>query len=219
MKIVVGLGNPGKAYAGTRHNLGFDVVDVLADRLGVALQREGRLAKVGQAQRAGEQVLLIQPLLYMNRSGEVLRRLDPERLWASDSLLVVCDDLALDPGRLRLRRKGSDGGHKGLRSIEAWLRSQEYPRLRIGVGEAPEGSTEDYVTDRPTAAEARLLHKAVARGADGLLTWLDSAPLAIVMNELNQWVRPTREGEAEPHNPSPNNPSPDNPSIDPPETA
>jgi PTH1 family peptidyl-tRNA hydrolase len=138
MKVVCGLGNPGEEYAETRHNVGWWVLDAARSRWRFpAYRREGR-ARSSEGSLDGEPVRLVKPLTFMNRSGSVVARLAtlPDFETASD-LLVVVDDAALDVGRIRFRAQGSAGGHNGLRSIESSLRSQEYARLRIGVGGPP----------------------------------------------------------------------------------
>jgi len=141
VKVVVGLGNPGPEYDGTRHNVGWWMIDRLAYdwRFG-AFGREGR-ALVADGVIAGEDVRLVKPTTYMNRSGQALRFLGMLQVFdVSTDLLVVVDDAALDVGRVRLRPAGSPGGHNGLKSVSGALRSDGYPRLRIGVGRKPEGA-------------------------------------------------------------------------------
>jgi PTH1 family peptidyl-tRNA hydrolase len=186
MKVLVGLGNPGEEYEGTRHNLGFEVVRRVAARLRVRL-REGRgPALSARARRGGEDVLLVCPLTFMNCSGEALAKLDPGRTFEPSQVMAVVDDLALPLGRLRLRASGSDGGHRGLRSIEEHLGSPGYPRLRIGIG-SPEGKDpKDFVLEKPTEAERAVLERAVAEAVHGMVAWLDSTPPSTLMNRLNR---------------------------------
>src|SRR5206468_6420459 len=134
MKLVVGLGNPGPKYAGTRHNIGYAVVDYLSAAPGVGRWRRRFESQVAEAVEAAEQVLLMKPETFMNLSGRAVRAAaDFYKLTPAD-LLVVCDDIALPLGKLRARARGSDGGQKGLRSIQEHLGTPEYPRMRIGVG-------------------------------------------------------------------------------------
>jgi PTH1 family peptidyl-tRNA hydrolase len=122
----------------------------------------------------------------MNCSGEALAAIDPGRTFEPSCVLVVVDDLALPAGRLRLRAGGSDGGHRGLRSIEQQLGTAGYPRLRIGVGGTPEGrETKEFVLEAPTATEQELIDRAVAEAVHGMVAWLDSTPLPTLMNRLN----------------------------------
>ncbi|MBM4014197.1 MAG: aminoacyl-tRNA hydrolase [Planctomycetes bacterium] len=208
MKVVVGLGNPGAEYDGTRHNLGFEVVARVASRLKISLREGKGPARSARLRRAGDEILLVCPLTYMNLSGDALAQLDPGRLAGPDEVLVVCDDLALPPGRLRLRASGSDGGHNGLKSIERQLGSAGYPRLRLGIGAAPPGKvTADWVLERPDPAERALLDGAVAEAVHGVVAWLDSTPLATLMNRLNRDPTPAKAkappptGQATPEEP------------------
>src|SRR5262245_32228870 len=182
MKVLVGLGNPGEEYAGTRHNLGFEVVKGVARRLKVKLKEGKGPALAARTRRGSDDVLLLCPLTYMNCSGEALAKLDPGRTFDPGEVMVVVDDLALPAGRLRLRAGGSDGGHRGLRSIEQQLGTAGYPRLRIGVWATPDGrETRDFVLEKPAAEEQELLDRAVAEAVHGMVAWLDSTPLATLM--------------------------------------
>lgn len=140
MKVVCGLGNPGPEYAATRHNVGWWAVDELRVAWDFPpFRREGPIHSSG-GEVAGRPVLLVKPLTYMNRSGVALAPLARlEGFDVATDLLVVVDDVALEPGRLRFRPAGSSGGHNGLKAVEAALRTRDYPRLRLGVGGAPEG--------------------------------------------------------------------------------
>jgi peptidyl-tRNA hydrolase, PTH1 family len=186
MKVVCGLGNPGERYRLTRHNVGFRVVDLLADRWG--LTGQGRV-RDGAAQLAVERpdpvgrVLLVKPMRYMNNSGgpvrASLRYVDAD---PAGDLLVVSDDIDLPVGRLRLRRDGSAGGHNGLRSVIAALASDRFARLRIGVGRA--GEAVDHVLARFARPEEELLGDVLAVAADAVETWLRDGPEA-AMNAYN----------------------------------
>ena len=137
MFLIAGLGNPGKEYENTRHNAGFMVLDALADKLGADISEKKHKALCGRAVIGGQKVILLKPQTYMNSSGESIRaaadyyKVDPE------DILVVYDDISLAPGQLRIRAKGSAGGHNGIKSIIAHLGTQEFPRVRVGVGEKP----------------------------------------------------------------------------------
>ncbi|HEX2186507.1 MAG TPA: aminoacyl-tRNA hydrolase, partial [Chloroflexota bacterium] len=152
LKVVVGLGNPGREYALTRHNVGWWLLDALAEAWGFGRFRADKNAAVASGRVEPHAVRLIKPLTYMNRSGSVLVPL--KRMNALDltrDLLVVVDDVALDPGRVRFRPSGSAGGHNGLKSIEQTLGTRDYPRLRIGVGAKPEGmDLADWVLGPPS---------------------------------------------------------------------
>jgi peptidyl-tRNA hydrolase, PTH1 family len=171
MKLVVGLGNPGRAYEHTRHNAGWQAVDEIARRCGASLRRSWR-RPVQMAKTSMEDVgplWLVKPLTYMNRSGTVLPGLmRPAGLEAKD-LIVVADDVNLPLGKLRIRPKGSAGGHNGLKSVMTHLGTEEFIRVRIGVGEQDEGTDlRDHVLERMGAGERRLLAEAVGRAADAL---------------------------------------------------
>lgn len=187
MKLVLGLGNPGPDYEGTRHNLGFEVVRAVARDLGIDLAPGPGPALQGQGHRAGDAVLLACPLTWMNRSGQALAYLDPSGVLDSGSLLVVLDDVDLVPGRVLLRASGSDGGHRGMRSIQEVLRTERIPRLRIGVGRGPDGvDTVEHVLSRPEGEEARTLQMAVAAAVQGVISWLDCPSIQNAMNQVNQ---------------------------------
>ena len=186
MKVICGLGNPGDRYRLTRHNVGFRVVDLLADRWG--LTGEGRVrdgAAVLEARPAGvgERVLLVKPMRYMNASGgplrAALRQTDAE---PADDLLVVADDIDLPLGRIRLRRAGSAGGHNGLRDIIAVLGTDAFARLRVGVGRSGTAAGHVLATFRPD--ERDLATEMVALGADAAERWLRQG-IEVAMNAFN----------------------------------
>ena len=154
MKIIIGLGNPGLKYAGTRHNVGFDVVDYLAAGKGTSAFREKFEAFVAELKEGDEAVLLLKPLTFMNLSGRALRAaLDFYKL-PVEQVLVVCDDFNLPLGKLRVRAKGSHGGQNGLRNIQDQLGTDAYARLRIGVGQPGAGEAVDFVLSKFTASPA-----------------------------------------------------------------
>jgi PTH1 family peptidyl-tRNA hydrolase len=173
VKVICGLGNPGDRYRFTRHNVGFRVVDLLADRW--ALTGEGRLhdgAALLEARRPdAERVLLVKPMRYMNRSGAPLRAaLRQTDVDLASDLLLVTDDIDLPLGRLRLRRSGSAGGHNGLRDVIATFDTDDFNRLRIGVGRAGQAASHVLATFRPD--ERDLATEMVAVGADAVELWL-----------------------------------------------
>ncbi len=185
MRIVIGLGNPGERYAATRHNVGFEVVERLASRHGYALSLEKRLqARMGRGQIDGTTTLLVQPQSYMNLSGPVVARIVRERDAALEDLLVVTDDFHLPLARLRLRKQGSAGGHNGMRSLIGALHTQEFPRLRIGIGAPPHGFAEEYVLRRFKPAEREPIADAVERCADCVEDWCTQG-IDAAMNAFN----------------------------------
>ncbi len=184
MKLIVGLGNPGRRYAETRHNLGYQTVDLLARRWNVAVTREKFSGLVDRASVGGQEVMLLKPTTFMNRSGEsVLAAWQFYKLPLSD-LMVVMDDLSLPVGRVRVRRSGSAGGHKGLADIIRRLGSDEVARVRIGIGPADRDEAVDHVLSRADEDDAPLLAEAVAVAADAVTCWIREG-VESAMNRFN----------------------------------
>jgi PTH1 family peptidyl-tRNA hydrolase len=176
--LVVGLGNPGPEYAATRHNVGFDVVDLLARRWGVSFERDRLVDGLSAVARPEgfpvDRVRLVKPLTYMNLCGPAYVK--ALRVYESppEGALVVVDDFMLEFGRLRMREDGSSGGHNGLKSIEGALGSQAYPRLRIGIGPVPAGrDPAEFVLSRYSAVERKELPALVEDAAAAVETWLE----------------------------------------------
>ena len=182
IRLIAGLGNPGPEYAGTRHNVGFLVVDRLAEQFGLAWERltkwDAVLAQCGE-------VFLLKPMSFMNRSGHPLfavaqfYKIDPAEI------LVVLDDLALPPGRIRIRPDGGIGGHNGLESIIVQFGTEEIPRLRIGIGTAPRDGGVDYVLSRFFEEERPLVRSTIGRAAKAVKCAIDNG-LVSAMNTFNQ---------------------------------
>ena len=176
MRVVVGLGNPGEEYDGTRHNAGFEVVDRLAARHGVALRRDRTLhALAGRGRVGKDEVLLVEPLSFMNLSGAVARRAleraaGPEG--EEPGLMVVCDDYHLPLGTLRMRASGSAGGHNGLADIEAALGTRDYARLRVGIGPNTMADPKDFVLGRFRPADRDAAAESFDRAADAVESWI-----------------------------------------------
>lgn len=189
-KLIVGLGNPGREYARTRHNAGYMVIDALAARLGWRLTAGRGRADVARGVAAGEPVALARPRVFMNASGETVAALvDFYRVAASD-LLIVCDDLDRPFGALRLRADGSSGGHNGLRSIIAHLHRQDFARLKIGIGRPPPAVPADRYVLQPFApVEREALPLVVATAADIVECWLRDG-LAAAMTRYSDWAPP-----------------------------
>jgi len=198
MKLVVGLGNPGREYVGTRHNVGFEVLDRLAVKCGwistasdfdrTARSNFEGLALDGPVTLGGgmqERMLLLKPLTYMNLSGRSVQAARAFYQLSNDDLMIVLDDLALPCGKIRIRANGSTGGHNGLRDIERVLGTSDYARLRVGIDPKPERVPQkDYVLTRFSEEQRRRVNPAIDRAADALLTW---AELGVVtaMNRFN----------------------------------
>jgi PTH1 family peptidyl-tRNA hydrolase len=187
VKLVAGLGNvPESRYAGTRHNVGFEVVDLLARRCGAAFEAGPAAAVQAKCRREGEGVWLAKPLTLMNLSGEAVGALCRYYKIAGPDLLVVCDDVNLPLGRLRARASGTEGGHNGLRSIADGLGTIDYARLRVGVGRGDaRRDLADHVLARFEPEERQPIAEAIARAADAVETWV-SEGLERVMNTFNR---------------------------------
>jgi PTH1 family peptidyl-tRNA hydrolase len=184
MKIVVGLGNPGPKYAGTRHNVGFEVIDYLAAAPGCSSFRERFEAFVAEMKEADEAVLYVKPLTFMNLSGRAVRAVLDFYKEPVENLLVICDDFNLPLGKLRVRAKGSHGGQNGLRNIQDHLGTDVYARLRIGVGQPAVGDAIDHVLSRFKPSERPAIDEAVATAAQAVLVWQKSG-IEACMNRFN----------------------------------
>lgn len=185
MKFIIGLGNPTAQYAGTRHNIGFDTITRLADDHGISVTEKKCKALCGKGMIAGEKVLLVKPQTYMNLSGESVRAvLDFYKAEPKD--MIVCyDDISLAPGQLRIREKGSAGGHNGIKNIILHLGTEQFARVRIGVGEKPEGwDLADYVLGRFSAEEEPLMRDALADAAKACEMFV-AGELSFAMNKFN----------------------------------
>jgi peptidyl-tRNA hydrolase, PTH1 family len=191
MKLVVGLGNPGSEYHGTRHNIGFEVIDRLAGKLGwaeVTKKRFDGLALDGNVELptgGAEKMILLKPLTFMNLSGKAVQSAMSFYQLLPADILIVLDDLALPCGRLRLRGSGTSGGHNGLKDIERALGTNEYPRLRIGIDPAPPPMRgKDYVLGRFTPEQRKLLEPTIDRACNAILTWMEKG-IASAMSQFN----------------------------------
>lgn len=190
MFLIVGLGNPGKKYEGTRHNIGFDVIDALAERYNINMNEKKHRALCGTGVILGAKVILAKPLTYMNLSGESAAeiinyyKLDPEA-----EMLVIFDDVSLVPGQIRVRKKGSAGGHNGIKSIIARTGTQNFMRIKVGVGEKPKDwDLADYVLGRFAKEERALVDAAVedVAAAAGLIL---QGEIDRAMNDFNSKAR------------------------------
>lgn len=186
MYIIVGLGNPGKEYQNTRHNIGFDVIDRLADEENISVIEKKHKALVGKGYIGGQKVILAKPLTFMNLSGESVRELiDYYKVDEESELIVISDDISLDVGKLRIRKKGSAGGHNGLKNIIQHLGHDTFMRVKMGVGEKPKGyDLADYVLGHFTQDERKIMDDAAKKAVDAIRTIMqDGADLA--MNRYN----------------------------------
>ena len=169
MILIAGLGNPGKEYENTRHNAGFLVLDTLAQKLGADLSERKHRALCGKAVIGGQKVILLKPQTYMNSSGESIRAAADYYKVPPEDILVVYDDISLAPGQLRIRAKGSAGGHNGIKSIIAHLGTQEFPRVKVGIGEKPPRmDLADYVLGHFSSGEKKIMEEAAKEAADAI---------------------------------------------------
>ena len=169
--LIVGLGNPGKEYTRTRHNCGFRALDILADKLGCKVDKGKFQGLYGQCNYRGKKLLLLKPQTYMNLSGRSVLQLSAYFNVPPQRIIVMFDDISLEPGRLRIRNDGSAGGHNGIKSIISELGSQDFPRVKIGVGSkpTPEYDLADWVLSSFSALEEKALGPALERAADAAL--------------------------------------------------
>jgi PTH1 family peptidyl-tRNA hydrolase len=184
MKVVVGLGNPGSRYAGTRHNVGYMVVDLLSKSPRAEGFQSRFQAQVAESREDQEKVLLVKPETFMNLSGRAVRQLIDFYQLPLGDLLVVCDDVNLPLGRLRMRAGGSHGGHNGLRDIQSHLGTTEYARLRIGVGQSGEKDLVDHVLGRFRPTEQAVMDDAIQKAVQAVALWIDQGAEEC-MNQYN----------------------------------
>jgi len=185
MYLIAGLGNPTREYAGTRHNIGYDTITRLCDEYRISLDIKKHKGLCGKGVIGGEKVILVQPLTYMNLSGDCIKeaadfyKIDPSHI------IVIYDDISLPVGKLRVRAKGSAGGHNGMKSIIARLGTEEFLRVRIGIGEKPSGwDLADYVLGRFKTDELPLMREAVGNAAKACELILNEG-IEIAMNRSN----------------------------------
>ena len=191
MYIIAGLGNPTMQYEGTRHNAGFDVIDALADKYNISVDGRKNRAYIGKGIIEGQKVLLVKPQTYMNLSGESIGglvyyfKIDEEQ-----DLIVIYDDISLPPGQIRIRKKGSAGGHNGIKNIIAHLGTQVFPRIKVGVGEKPKKyDLADYVLSHFTKAEREEMEEGYQKAIQAVEKIL-AGEMEAAMNEFNRKVKP-----------------------------
>ncbi|NMA06660.1 MAG: aminoacyl-tRNA hydrolase [Ruminococcaceae bacterium] len=155
--IIAGLGNPGKKYISTRHNVGFLAIDYVCEKLGIATMRKKFSALYSESMLEGVKAIFLKPQTFMNLSGISIRKAADYYEIPPERILVICDDVTISPGTLRIREKGSSGGHNGLKSIEEHLSSREFPRLRIGVGNEHDSDLSDHVLSQPSAKDREII--------------------------------------------------------------
>ncbi len=190
MFLIVGLGNPGKQYAGSRHNLGFQVIEKLSSRLEASAPSLLHQSLYSLADYRRNRVILAQPLTYMNRSGSAVVQLARRFEVELSHILIICDDLDLPPGVIRLRQKGGSAGHRGVQSIIDALNAAEFPRLRIGIGKPlADLDTVDYVLRPLEPPDRAMIEEALDRAVDAVLTFIEFG-LERAMNDYNRPLPP-----------------------------
>ena len=182
--MIVGLGNPGKEYIDTRHNIGFQVIDLLAETLQSDVKKRKFGARIGFGEFADKKIILLKPWQYMNRSGQAVATAKGFYKLCVSDLLVVLDDMALEPGRIRIRANGSAGGHNGLADIIEKLGTDNFGRLRIGIGQSGRENAIDFVLDKPAEEERTLLNHAIDRSRKAVLCWIENG-FDAAMNKYN----------------------------------
>lgn len=185
MYLIAGLGNPSKTYEGTRHNVGFTMIDVIGSKFDIDVTTRKHKALVGRGVIDGMRVILAKPQTYMNLSGESIREIADFYKIEPENIIIIYDDISLDVGQLRVRKKGSAGGHNGVKNIIAHLGTQEFPRIKVGIGNKPEGwDLADYVLSRYSKAEQEALEEA-AEGVVGALKLMLADDIDGAMNRYN----------------------------------
>lgn len=197
MFIIAGLGNPKKEYDNTRHNIGFETIDALADKYHISVMDVRNKAITGKGMINGQKVILAKPLTFMNLSGESIRPLaDYYKIDIETELIVISDDISLPPGQIRVRKSGSAGGHNGLKNIIRQLGSEGFQRIRIGVGEKPKGyDLADYVLGHFSKEEKPLMKEGVEKALHAAELML-AGQTDQAMNEFNRKVSPKRENQS-----------------------
>ena len=196
MYIIAGLGNPGKEYENTRHNAGYEVIDALAEKYNISVLELKHKAMIGKGYIEGQKAVLVKPLAFMNLSGESLRMVtDYYKADAEQDLIVVSDDISLPPGQLRVRKKGSAGGHNGLKNIIKMLGTENFQRIRMGVGEKPKNyDLADWVLGHFNKEEKAAMEEATAKAVRAVELMLAEGADA-AMNEFNRRVQTEESGK------------------------
>lgn len=194
MYIIVGLGNPGKEYQNTRHNIGFDVIDKLAEEEGFSVLEKKHKAIIGKGYVGGQKCVLAKPQTFMNLSGESVRELiDYYKVDESSELIVISDDISLDVGQIRVRKKGSAGGHNGLKNIISHLGHGDFMRVKMGVGEKPKGwDLADYVLGRFSGPERKMMDEAALQAVEAIRMMV-AGEVDAAMNQYNTKVKGHQE--------------------------
>ena len=192
MYLIAGLGNPSRTYEGTRHNIGFTMIDAIGNKFGIDVTTKKHKALVGRGIIDGMRVILAKPQTYMNLSGESIREIADFYKIEPENIIMIYDDISLDVGQLRIRKKGSAGGHNGIKNIIAHLGTQEFPRIKVGIGNKPEGwDLADYVLSKYSKAEQEALEEA-SEGVIGAVKLMLMDDIEAAMNKYNAKKRDAR---------------------------
>ena len=194
MFVIAGLGNPKKEYENTRHNIGFETVDAIAEKYNIGVLECKHKALLGKGYIEGQKVILAKPLTFMNLSGESIREIiDYYKADPASELIVISDDISLEPGQIRVRKKGSAGGHNGLKNIILHLGGEEFQRIRMGVGEKPKNyDLADYVLGHFSKEEKKLMDEGIEKAVRAVEIILTEGPDK-AMNEFNKKVGKKKE--------------------------
>lgn len=184
MFVIAGLGNPGKKYENTRHNMGFLVIDRLAEKNDIKVNKIKHKSLVGDGFISGQKALLVKPQTYMNLSGEAIREIVDYYDIDMEDLIVIYDDFDIELGYIRIRKKGSSGSHNGMKSIIQHIHSQDFPRVRIGIGNSGKADWKDFVLGRMGSDEKKAIENAVEKAADAIMCILEKG-IDKAMNEYN----------------------------------
>lgn len=188
MYIIAGLGNPTREYDATRHNIGFDIITRISDDYNISLDMKKHKSLIGRGMIAGEKVVLAQPQTYMNLSGEAVRELKDFYKVTNDEIIIIYDDISLDVGQLRIRTKGSAGGHNGIKSIISHLGTDEFPRIKVGVGDKPRGwDLADYVLGRFKDEEQETMRESMKKASEACACMIKE-DIQSAMNQYNKKV-------------------------------
>ena len=192
MYLIAGLGNPSRTYEGTRHNIGFTMIDAIGNKFGIDVTTKKHKALVGRGIIDGMRVILAKPQTYMNLSGESIREIADFYKIEPENIIIIYDDISLDVGQLRIRKKWSAGGHNGIKNIIAHLGTQEFPRIKVGIGNKPEGwDLADYVLSKYSKAEQEALEEA-SEGVIGAVKLMLMDDIEAAMNKYNAKKRDAR---------------------------
>lgn len=195
--LIIGLGNPGLRYANTRHNVGFDTVDYLSYKFGIKVTKVRHKALIGEGFIEGKKVVLVKPQTYMNLSGESVREVVDWYKAPLGNIIMIYDDADLDPGRIRVRPKGSSGTHNGMKSVIYQLQSDEFPRIRIGIGKQPENwDLADYVLSKFDDDQRKIANESIKRAAEAVMTIIKSG-ITEAMNLYNKEAQGAEHGVRE----------------------